>query len=62
MCPEKYNQHLYQRFLELTEFLSPETVRPDVQENHLGRELSMRRNKASFRPSSREERNFMMDS
>ena len=62
MSPEKYHQHLHERLLELTEFPSPEALQPNVAENHLGRELSMRRNKASFRPSSREERSFMMDS
>jgi hypothetical protein len=62
MSPEKYYQHPYERLLELTGFPSPKTLQPIVEENDLGRELSMRSHKASFRPSSHEESSFMMDS
>ncbi len=62
MSPEKYYQDLYQRLLELTGCPSAKTLQRIREENDLGRELGMRGNKVSFRPSSHEESNLKMDS
>jgi hypothetical protein len=62
MSPEKYHQHLYERLLELTEFPSPETLQPNVEENDLARELSICEATKPVSALHREESSFMMDS